>query len=454
MSYYNILNVLLSDKQINELQQYINEKNMDINKIPQILDTNKEYYNLYEKCIYDIAMFQFKQLNINYNDNNHYIEYWSSCEIQLNNFKINCDEEELETNNIFIKPILSNILYLKEVQFPTCLTNIDEEKLLYKDFDKEDKIVLTFPKKNKLISFNSKNCYGTTNIFSENTSNIETSFSIMINLWDRKINRKTYKTIENVDSKENIKDIYDGEIYEKKKNNFYKKTENVIEIKKSNDDIDTIYIEDIFNEDIIEDLIYNKKNALCLLGKIIEGSKKNDYSTFIVKKKENKKLVEKKYSDDKYSNNKLYQRFFIKNIFSKEICKWILNEILNNENDVEKKTNYNKEIYKLPFYKLVIIYLQKLLDNMVELYNLENININVDKIYISKNNYNQSEKKDEGKLTINILLNDIVNEIIFEDGIKYKQEVGDTLYYSGELMKYNDKFPNVKYSLFFILLKI
>ena len=40
------------------------------------LNTDKFEYDLLEKTVYDIAMFHFKQSNINYDKNKHTIEFW------------------------------------------------------------------------------------------------------------------------------------------------------------------------------------------------------------------------------------------------------------------------------------------------------------------------------------------------------------------------------------------
>ena len=450
----NIWDLSLSEKQITELQEYIDLENC--NK-KYLLDTKKEKFTLYEKCVYDIAMYQFKRLNIDYDENKHYIEFWSYNEITLNDFYINCDDKLLEEKNIFINPLLSNILYLNNEQLPICITNIDEDKLLYKKFDKEETILLSFPRINKLLSFDNKTCYGSTYIYSKDDlyKCNKKDYTIMINLWDRKINKEYYNTSNNANS--------DVEINKMVKNNIHKQTDRIIDIKKNNDTIHIIYVDDIFTQEIFEDLIYNKKNVLYVIGEIVKEKIFNDIhykgATIILKKKisnirkEYIEAVEKSKinKENVHVPNKLYQRFLKKNIFSKEICKWILYEIMNNENDGEKNENYKKEINELPFYKLIMIYLQKLLDNMVELYKLDNAKIDVDKIYITKSNDSRIEIKDEGKLTLNILLSDIVNEIIFEDGIKYKQESGDILYYSGEIMNYSEKYANIKYNLFFVI---
>ena len=41
-----------------------------------LLDTSKTKFDLLEKVVYDISMYHFKRLNINFSLNEHYVEFW------------------------------------------------------------------------------------------------------------------------------------------------------------------------------------------------------------------------------------------------------------------------------------------------------------------------------------------------------------------------------------------
>jgi hypothetical protein len=86
-----------------------------------ILNANKVMFTIVEKIIYELAMFHFKRLNIEYDPNRYFIEYW------WKNKKINTNEttneihgfhsdkdEDLYENNKLIHPFLATVTYLND----------------------------------------------------------------------------------------------------------------------------------------------------------------------------------------------------------------------------------------------------------------------------------------------------------------------------------------------------
>ena len=116
--------------------------------------------------------------------------------------------------------------------------------------------------------------------------------------------------------------------------------------------------------------------------------------------------------------------------------------------------NYNKDIDKLSKPMLVLSFMNKIMDAIVDKYNLVDPvftpapTINIVELNICKtNSVLRNDVLDGGLLVFNILLNDMSNSITFEDNIKYTQNSGDLIIYSGDIMKYSEKFTNHKYVL-------
>ena len=172
----------------NNLDDKILDYFTDISTNTYLLNTTKKELNLLEKYVYDIAMFHFKRLNIEYNSDANYIEFWFKNKVTLKSYHFDCDEYERKTNNKYIYPLLSNVIYLNDSIYPTIITNIDLEKYKYKEFNNEKNITIIFPKKNKHISFDGTNRHGVSAIFEENKKD-DPRYILAINLW----NKKTYK---------------------------------------------------------------------------------------------------------------------------------------------------------------------------------------------------------------------------------------------------------------------
>ena len=56
-----------------------------------LLDTSKTNFDLIEKVVYEIAMFHFEHLNIKFDPNEHFIEFWFKNQIFKNsdNYALN-----------------------------------------------------------------------------------------------------------------------------------------------------------------------------------------------------------------------------------------------------------------------------------------------------------------------------------------------------------------------------
>ena len=56
--------------------EIVEEIDKNINIPTKLLDLSKEHYELFEKFVYDTAMFHFKRLNIDIEKNDYWVEFW------------------------------------------------------------------------------------------------------------------------------------------------------------------------------------------------------------------------------------------------------------------------------------------------------------------------------------------------------------------------------------------
>ena len=160
--------------------ELINCVNTNCNIETKLLDFSKENLSLYEKFVYDTAMFHFKRLNIEVTDS-HYIEFWCKNKFDTHRLHVDCDEYQKKHNMKYIHPLLSCVTYLNDNQCPTIITNVDMECYKYKDFERQTNIYLSMPKCNKQITFDGQFFHGSTHL---KEANDDSRYIIAINLWD------------------------------------------------------------------------------------------------------------------------------------------------------------------------------------------------------------------------------------------------------------------------------
>ena len=114
-----------------------------------LLNTSKIKLDLIEKVVYEFAMFHFEKLNINFDPNEHFIEFWfknsifknkADSSMNINTFHYDCDENEKKKNNKQFKPLLSCVNYFNDNEFPLLLTEIDLEEYKFKKFENKNNI--------------------------------------------------------------------------------------------------------------------------------------------------------------------------------------------------------------------------------------------------------------------------------------------------------------------------
>jgi hypothetical protein len=408
----------------------------------KLLNTNQDNFNLLEKYVYDISMFHFNRLNIEYNSDMHYIEFWCKTNVQLNNFHFDCDENERDMENNFIYPLLSNIIYLNDSIYPTVITDINLEKYKYKEFQNEKNIMIVFPKKNKHITFDGSKRHGVSSIFEEDNIN-GSRYIIAINLWDRKPTNVEYY------QKQQIEKTYDNNMQ-------------LVNITPCNQVENVIFIKNLLNNDFFEKLFYKNKNMCSVFSDLLKTRfyENNEY-IFKIEEENDKEFKIKK--DEKFmidyeniktidnisSNNRFLQRFILNNIYSQDTCEWLINEseLYAKENGgwtTNRHNNYPTTDIPVENIKPIFTYVLRTIRNiMSKIYKSycipENITINVVDLFIvkyEKDSQNKLETHTDGSfITFSIMLSSSKDYegggTEFNDGIQMFLEQGDILVHSG-----------------------
>lgn len=142
--------------------------------------------SLIEKYVYDIAIYQFKEQDVNYDSSKHYIEFWYRIKKNLNKFHIDVDDEEMCISGQVITPLLSIIFYLDDSIYPTILTNIDYYKYNKSNYKGENSFSLSFPRKRKVVSFNGGCMHTACNVLAGQDNKKYERPTIIINLWNKR----------------------------------------------------------------------------------------------------------------------------------------------------------------------------------------------------------------------------------------------------------------------------
>lgn len=402
------------------------------NDMKHLLKSETSEYDNFEKTIYDIVSFHMQKKNIELN-NNHNIEF--SIISEWDNFKIDYCKENKKY------PVLSILTFLDDNINPIIFTDICLDEYKYKEIPIDNKFVCIRPNKDIQIVFDSSKYYG----FYKNSENVS-GHILKINIWENKRDDPLY--ISNYD---NIYELYsiipvEQYVYE----SIYFK--NIIE--------SFLYEENVrFNK--LDEIILKYSNILIIVDNI--SSKYTDISILENKYGEIGKYIFDFLNDFEYNeeikNNCLYRNKIIKNMLSKDVCYWIINEYEKQEADISKYENYSTylNIEKTPsLFNFIYFVSNYWMIELQKLYTCENVSFNITDIFISKfTNEKVSDVKniDGSFLTINIYLNDYVDymngDIIFHDSdqsIKLNQ--GDCLIYNGKKPRTKGSVTNgVKYIL-------
>jgi hypothetical protein len=152
-----------------------------------LLNTNQDKYSLIEKMIYDISIFHFKRMGIEYNKEDHFIEFFMVLKYE-STCHLDSDEYDRHFNSKFNyenEPLLSCVTYLSESNIPTIITDISRNDYFNGNYSEKNKIFLSFPKYLKQITFHGGKYYhGVSKIFENETC--VNRYILSINLWKKK----------------------------------------------------------------------------------------------------------------------------------------------------------------------------------------------------------------------------------------------------------------------------
>jgi hypothetical protein len=371
-------------------EQIINFIKTYHNKELFLLDTCKPNFDLMEKVVYDIAMFHFEKLNIIFDSNEYYIEFWFKNIIfknnndstkNINTFHYDCDENERCINNKQYKPLMSCVNYFNDNDFSLLLTEIDLEEYKFKKFDNKNNLKIIFPKKNKQITFDGTKYHGVIDIFNklnDNDNDVE-RYMLAINLWNKKPLNSEYYTplniyngtllsvpqdvkgqplpINQLKGNPSQEDCSISNVHQCKNSseneNIFSKEDKLVTIE-ANNVIKEIELEkNILDFDFYEKMLYDTNNFMISqeIAELVRNEiDKNEFNNFKISyKKPEKSLTEKesKFSSmvkdiniintfDKNKKeqtdilyNRFIQRFIYNKIFSKNVCEWIIFESEN-----------------------------------------------------------------------------------------------------------------------------
>jgi hypothetical protein len=428
--------------------ELINCVNTNCNIGTKLLDLSKENFNLYEKFVYDTAMFHFKRLNIEVTDS-HYIEFWCKNKFDTHLLHVDCDEYQKKHNMNYIHPLLSCLTYLNNNQCPTIITNVDMECYKYKNFENQTNVYLSMPKCNKQITFDGKFFHGSTHLKEHNH---DSRYIIAINLWDIRPTNVNYYNPVTDDTLTYIKDM--------------KK----IIIDSQEDGIITLNVnKKIINCELFENLLYNTSDTTCYRFNELIQSRNTDFNSYkiqfdnTIEKKEIELQLKNKYGDIiddineimndkiKLKYNRFLQRFCYNKIYTPDICNYIINECekyaTNNGGWTIKRHN-NYPTTDLPVEKIQSIFgivletLKTITNKVKKSYGLpENMLINIQDLFVVKykdSGQNHLEMHCDGSfLSFNILLSNTTDfeggGTYFDDGLTAHLEQGDILIHSSQI---------------------
>jgi hypothetical protein len=438
-----------------------------------LLDTSKTNFELIEKVVYEIAMFHFERLNINFHPNEHFIEFWfknsifknkSDSSMNINTFHYDCDENEKKINNKQFKPLLSCVNYFNDNEFPLLLTEIDLEDYKFKKFENKTNIQIIFPKKNKQFTFDGTKYHGVVDIFNKLNHDTDTEFErymLAINLWNKKpLNIDYYKNTSSAE---------------------FCKEDKIVTIESNNVIKELVIEKNVLDFGFYEKMLYNTKNftipqeiSELVKNEMTINTDNNDFNNFkITYKKSDDSLTEKNSNFSNMvksiniintidnSNNKIdiqdvfynrfIQRFSYNKLFSKNVCEWFIFESEQYAKNNGGWTTRRHESYPttdIPVEKIKSIF-NFVLFSFSDIFNkikksycfTEEVSFNIKDLFIVKYDEQMQNKLDlhhDGSfLSINILLSDTKDfeggGTYFNDGLTVFLEQGDVLVHSGKV---------------------
>lgn len=181
------IDITTDKKNITELllDDFKNCKNNKEGLIYFFLDVHKKEFSLVEKLLYDIALFHFKRLGLDINNENYYIECWNHCR-DSNSDLLHLDvlESDFESGNWLSIPFLTTLTYFNDISNPTLILDIDNKCFCKGEYENKS-AYLSFPKMLKTVSFDGGNNYHGAINFLNQGSIRDNRYIYGMNLWTK-----------------------------------------------------------------------------------------------------------------------------------------------------------------------------------------------------------------------------------------------------------------------------
>lgn len=401
------------------------------------IKSNIEEYDELENAVFQISKMHLNRLNVMLDDS-IYIEFWVKNYSDLHKYHLDCDENELHHNKRYYHPLVSCVTYLNDHPNPTFISNINYEEYKYKNFENQLGFSLIYPEKGKHIYFDGSKFHGVTETNSE--LNNELRYILAINIW------KSHKPVNIEYYISNKKSI----IYGENKELTFEVDHNIYNIELND--------KSKINLTIFDKLLYEKNSEdlheideyKSISKNIIINFKKTELFEILEKKTKIKTDLNFIRNGGEITLNRFLQRLVIPKIYSKDICKWIINEgekyALNNGG----WTNYRHKNYpttdlpvnQIPsIFSFIISSIPDILNKIIKMYGLIDAKLNIKDMFLVKYNENlQNELElhtDGSDLSFNISLSELNDYdgggTLFSDGIHYTLEQGDMLVHCGKV---------------------
>lgn len=441
------------------------EKN--INGIYLLNTTNPEKFDFLEKYVYEIALFHFKRLNIQYCNKTHYIEFFIKCSSNSGFIK--------RANN---KSIMSCLTYLNDCESPIMITNTNNENYKYKIFQDDRNIILSIPQSCKHISFDFLKGDELLHLFYKKNEVTTVPYILCINLYDIMPKIGFYNNINNtlINEIQKIEDItIEKSVVDKLSLNYNERETHEFyeELLYSNNITDENYIrllEPIKNKDVLHPFSFSSKDPA---KQVVMNDKSDTDCAFSMRNDVKDMFISLKPYDNKLlgnavndigndidtimdpSNNILFnrfvQRFKYNKIYTPDICNWIISETENHASSNKGWTTSRHERYpttdipvgdiKSILQFVLTSFYGTILPKIEKSYCLDDtIMIDINDLFIvkyhEKAQNNLELHKDGSLLSFNILLSDTKEfdggGTYFEDGITEFLEQGDLLVHCGK----------------------
>ena len=482
ITHVNSWNIHIDDK-CDHCDKYDQKIRQDIDREfiqadTMLLDLTKSSYSLVEKYVYDIVAFHFARLNIS-DMENHFVEFWCKSKFDTHTLHLDCDEKLKKTKGEYEHPLLSCVTYLNDApNSPTIITNVDLECYKYKEFEEQTEIVLSLPVRNKQITFDGHFYHGSTTL-------AEVDVGADANRSDEHESDDRYILAINLWNKKPIDVEYYAPTTATATGTMFQNDVSLITISAMTDSTDSnigsINVSnDVINYNLFNDILYNKKKEAChVFNEIIQkyrldNTDKDENNTKYIttfrfsldnsiKEKEKQVELKNKYGDimddfkaimDKTIDlkyNRFLQRFTYPNIYSSDVCNYIVGECeryasKNGGWTVDRHTKYpttDLPVDKIPsIFGLILETLKTITGRVSASYGLDDkMIINIKDLFVVKYSddaQNQLEMHCDGSfLSFSILLNDISEfeggGTYFDDGLTCCLNKGDMLLHSSQI---------------------